>query len=168
MKTSVARVLIQMRSHLTSLLKDICKLATITHIYIMNRRHAREITCLMSSTTIPIIYGKTYIFIISKWNKFCSLTSETFCNHKCLILTNSNSSILTITRPKCITINNKMYLKNINTINSNRSKMEVIFRWWCSNPHSFCKISNYLNPFIMVCSLLQWETTKEANTSLNK
>lgn len=119
------RVLIQMRSHLTSLLKAIYKRATITHIFTMSRRQGREITCLMSSTTIRIIYGKTYIFIISKWSKFYSLTSETYYNSRCLILT--NSSILTIIRPKCTNINNKMYLKNIKTI-SNRSNMEVTYQ----------------------------------------
>jgi hypothetical protein len=120
------RVLIQMRSHLTSLLKAIYKPATITHIFIMNRRRGREITCLMSSTTIRIIYGKTYIFIISKWSKFSSLTSETYYNSRCLILT--NSSILTIIRPKSTSINNKMYLKNIKTISSNRSNMEASYQ----------------------------------------
>ena len=125
---SVARVLIQMRSHLTSFLKATCKLATITHIYIMSRRQGREIICLMYSTTIRIIYGKTYIFIISKWSKFCSLTSETFYSNRCLILSNSNSSILTLIRPKCTNIYKKMYLKNIITISSNISKMKAIYR----------------------------------------
>lgn len=154
-----------MRSHLTSLLKGIYKLATITHIFTMSRRQGREITCLMSSTTIRIIYGKTYIFIISKWSKFYSLTSETYYNSRCLILT--NSSILTIIRPKCTNINNKMYLKNIKTI-SNRSNMEVTYQRWCSNLHSFCHISNSLNLFTIVCSLIRWETTKEGITSRNK
>ena len=155
-----------MKNHLISSLKAICKLVTTTHIFIMSRRQDREITCLMSSTTIQTIYGKTYTCIISKWSKFSSLTLETFCSRKCLILT--NTSILIRTRPNHINIINKMYLKNITTINSNRFKMEAIYRWWCSNPHNFCNISNSHSPFTTVYSHLKWKTTKEVTTYRSK
>ncbi len=167
---SAAKAQIRMRNHPTLLLKVTCRCATITPIYTMNKKLGRETICLTSSTITQTIFGRTYIFTISKWSKSCSSISETFFNNNCLILTISNNSSRTIFSLLFINRNHTIYLNNIPTIiNGNRFKVAAIQQSTrCnSNNINFWIINNSLNLFIMVSNLPRWPTTV-VSTSQNR